>query len=442
MLEVSNFNDMRKLVQHISPVLPDGRYLHWNDLRWRPPPAGLTSELWWVAHQVGRQSGRVTVPAFVDDKGHPFWFCRIDAIDRATHELDRRDAAREMIAALGDEGGRQDYRIDQLIEEAINSSVLEGAQLSTRAEAKAIIRDGHEPRGHGERMVLNNYNAMRRLLEFGHRDLAFDDLLEIHAILGEDALDDPGASGRLRRPSENVRVEDAATGETWFTPVPARELRSRLDRLIEFANNDDPKPFLHPLVRAMVLHFWLAYLHPFVDGNGRLARALFYWQMLRSGYDFAQYLSISGPIDRSRRAYYLAFAYTETDGGDLTYFLLHQLAVLRRATQDLVQHLKQRAVRLRELTSVVTGTEALSHRQQAALLYVIRNPHQGLTVNGHANSHGVIYLTARKDLQQLEARGFLRRVRVGRAFKYLPTPVLRRMRDKSSETGSISSKER
>jgi Fic family protein len=190
-----------------------------------------------------------------------------------------------------------------------------------------------------------------------------------------------------------------------------------LDDLL--ANESDSKPFVHPMVHAIVLHFWLAYLHPFVDGNGRLARALFYWKLLRSGYDFAQYLSISGPIDRSRRAYYLAFAHSETDDGDLTYFVLHQLAVLRRAEKDLAEHLKQRTAQLRQLTAEAPGTEALNHRQQGALLYCARNPHLGVTVKGHASSHGVTYLTARKDLQRLEADGYMRRVRVGKTDKYL-----------------------
>jgi Fic family protein len=424
------------ILDHVSPVLADGRYLHWNELRFRKPPAGLSTEQWWFAQKLGRRASRVEVKDLTDATAKPFWFCRLEAIERATHELDRNDTSRELRAALGDDGAREAYRIDQLIEEAISSSVLEGAKLTTRAEAKEIIREGRPPANQSERMVVNNYRAMRRLLDMAHRTLTMDDLLEIHAVLGEDSLDVPNAAGRLRTASESVRIEDALTGETWFTPPPADDLPQLLVRMLAFANDahdanheddssahsasDTRRQFLHPLVRAIILHFWTAYLHPFVDGNGRMARALFYWQMLRSGYDFAQYLSISGPIDRSRRAYYLSFAYTETDDGDLTYFLLHQLAVLRQAKSELVEHLHERSQRLRELSSAVEGTEALNHRQQSALLFVRRNPHIGLTVNGHMTSHAVSYLTARKDLQELESRGYLRRVRVGRTDKYLP----------------------
>jgi Fic family protein len=423
-------SNLQALLPHLSPVLADGRYLHWDELRRRPPPAGLSSEEWWTAHKMARHGARVLIPGFVDAKGKGFWFCRLDAIDRATHALDRRDAVREMIEAVGDSSIRAQYRVDQLIEESISSSLIEGAKLTTRAEARQVIRDGRKPQSKGERMVVNNYNAMTRLLDLANRPLTIDDLLEIHSILGDGALDAPRSEGRLRSAADQVRVEDAVTGETWFVPPPASELRERLQAMLDFANVDvmqnTGSPFLHPLLRAIVLHFWLAYVHPFVDGNGRMARALFYWQMLRSRYDFAQYLSISGPIDRSRRSYYRAFVFTETDSADLTYFLLHQLQVLSRATDELVEHLRDRSRRLVTLSDAVSEVDALNHRQQSVLTHVIRHPHPGATVTGHAKSHGVSYLTARKDLQSLVTARFLRRIRIGKTDRYLPAEGLQR----------------
>ena len=52
--------------------------------------------------------------------------------------------------------------------------------------------------------------------------------------------------------------------ETWFVPPPAAELPARLSTMLAFANRDSDRPFLHPLLRAIILHFWMAYLHPFV----------------------------------------------------------------------------------------------------------------------------------------------------------------------------------
>lgn len=425
-----------RVLSHIRPTLDDGRYLHWDELRRRPPPGGLTAEEWWAAQKLGRRASRVAIPRLLDANSNAFWYCRLDVIDRATHELDRRDATRVMLEALSDDATRDQYRLDQLIEEAVNSSLIEGAKLTTRAEAKAMIRDGRRPGSRGERMVWNNYNAMERILVLGKRELTLDDLLELHAIVGDGALDSIGAEGRLRTAREQVRVEDATTGDVWFVPPPANELDQRLKQLLLFANDESQAPFVHPLVRAIVLHFWLAYLHPFVDGNGRMARALFYWQMLRSGYDFAQYLSISGPIDRSPRAYYLAFAYTESDGGDLTYFLLHQLEVLRAAADELLAHLRDRSRSLREMGSALSASWGFNHRQQAVLSHLVRHPHPGVTVAGHAKSHNISNLTARKDLQTLEAQRWLTRVRIGKSDRYLPSASLAaRLRSPPSKHG-------
>jgi Fic family protein len=152
-----------------------------------------------------------------------------------------------------------------------------------------------------------------------------------------------------------------------------------------------------------------------------MARALFYWQMLRSGYDFAQYLSISGPIDRAKRAYYRSFAFTETDDCDLTYFLLNQLQVLNVATTELVEHLRERSKHLLQVTKALPSSQTFNHRQRAALLELLKQRQPGVTVAGHAASHGVSYLTARKDLQDMLVSKMLKRVRIGKTDHYRPT---------------------
>lgn len=96
--------------------------------------------------------------------------------------------------------------------------------------------------------------------------------------------------------------------------------------------------------------------------------------MLRHGYEMAEFLSISGPIDRSPQAYYTAFAHTETDEGDLTYFVLHQLKVMREALAELMNHLRERAASMAELAKAVAGFDALNHRQQALLQHAVHHP--------------------------------------------------------------------
>ena len=115
-----------------------------------------------------------------------------------------------LLTALGDEDTVDEYRVRQLIEEAISSSIVEGARPTTREQARAMVREQREPASRDERMILNNWRAMRRILELHQegRDLTLGDLLELHRILGEDALDTPGAEGKLRCEADAVDVAD------------------------------------------------------------------------------------------------------------------------------------------------------------------------------------------------------------------------------------------
>jgi Fic family protein len=223
-------------------------------------------------------------------------------------------------------------------------------------------------------------------------------------------------------PGETVVVGDQE-GNVWHTPPPAENLLERITALLRFAQGDEEATtsFIHPVIRAVIVHFWIGYEHPFRDGNGRMARALYYWCMLRHGYEIAEFLSISGPIDKSPKAYYMAFVHTETDRGDLTYFILHQLQVMQQALDDLLEHLKERAERTRQLAEAVAGFDKLNYRQRGLLQHAVRHPLESYTIEGHAGSYRVHYLTARADLADLVTRDFFEKRRVGKGKRFQPT---------------------
>jgi len=123
---------------------------------------------------------------------------------------------------------------------------------------------------------------------------------------------------------------------------------------------------MHPVLRAILLRFWLAYDHPFVHGNGRTARALFYWSMLRQQYWLFEYISISEILLRAPAKYALAFLHTETDRNDLTYFIVHQATVIRRAIQELHVYIQRKAQELASTEAVLKSGADLNHRQGSA----------------------------------------------------------------------------
>jgi Fic family protein len=202
------------------------------------------------------------------------------------------------------------------------------------------------------------------------------------------------------------------------TPPPAGELESRLAAMCKFANGAEQKGFLHPLLRAVILHFWLAYDHPFVDGNGRTARALFYWSMLSNGYWLTEFISISRILRKAPVKYPRSFLHSETDGNDVTYFVIYQLSVIQRAIKDLYLYLEIKAKELRQTERLLRGSQDLNHRQVALLSHALKHPDFRYTIRSHQGSHGVVYQTARSDLLDLARRGLLEQRRAGRGFVF------------------------
>jgi Fic family protein len=199
------------------------------------------------------------------------------------------------------------------------------------------------------------------------------------------------------------------------SPPPAEQLPARIEALCEFANaGDDDVPFVHPVIRAILLHFMLAYDHPFADGNGRTARALFYWHMRTHGYWLVEYLSISRILRQAPGKYTRAFLFTETDAGDTTYFLLHQLRTIKRAVEELHRYLERKTREIRRVERLLHDAPGFNHRQLALLGDALRDSAKEFTFAQHATTHQVTHETARNDLSQLADRRLLERTLVGR----------------------------
>lgn len=411
----------------------DAAYLHWDNLRHRDPPPGLTHEEWWFAIKTARLASLREIP-LADVNGTHFAYGVPDVVFRQLHYVDQRCSGEIAMPEVvtTDEQARQHYLVNSLMEEAIRSSQLEGATTSRRV-AKDLLRSGRRPKDRSERMILNNYLALQFMRDVGDT-LTPRVVLELQRILTDGTLDNPDAAGRLQRPDEDrVAVYSHADGTRVHTPPPAEELPHRLDALCAFANEgEDSEQFVHPVVRAILLHFWLAYDHPFEDGNGRTARALFYWYMRTRGYWLVEYLSISRILRDAPAQYGKSFLLTETDGGDLTYFLTYQLGVIERAIGELHEYLNRKVEDLRKVEALIKTSAAFNHRQLALLSYALRQPDESFTFRGHAQSHGVTHETARTDLLALEEKGLLdhRTVR-GRYVFNAPMNLTKRLKSLS-----------
>lgn len=411
---------------------PGGKYRHWDNLRHLTPPRGLTVEQMWAAVKLARRQLYRSTPLH-DVQGVPFQFGLPPIALQLLHHVDR-DASGVIGAPeqVTNPQTQATYLLKSIVEEAIKSSQLEGAS-TTRRVAKDMLLSGREPRDRSERMIRNNYRALQYVRQHKAEPLSSSRVMELQAILTAGTLDEPDAAGRFRRVDETIVVEDE-TGTILHHPPIASELPARLDRLCDFANGGGTEEFMHPVVRATLVHFGLAYDHPFVDGNGRTARALFYWVMAREGYWLCEYVSISRILKKARAQYARSFLYTETDDNDATYFILYQLKVLARAIADLHSYLERKAGEIREADDLVRRSRALyaelNVRQLDLLTHALKHPQSHYTIDSHRRAHDVAYATARSDLFVLADRGLLERRKRGRAFVFLaPTDLRARLSD-------------
>jgi Fic family protein len=414
--------------RHGVSITQDGRYRHWERVRRLRPPEGLSTEEWWLGIKLARSQLFRALP-FTDANGEPFVYCMPDEAHELLHFVTQHASGEVAIAEpiIEDETARRRYLVNSLIEEAIRSSQLEGAS-TTRRVAKEMIRSGRAPRDRSEQMILNNYRALEFLREDVGDRLSPDIVLELHRILTDGTLDDPDAAGRLQTPAdERIAVWDDRTDELVHAPPPAEQLEGRLELLCRFASGEvGATGFLHPVMRAIILHFMLAYDHPFEDGNGRTARALFYWSMRQQGYWLTEYLSISRILREGPVRYSRAFSYTETDENDLTYFVLFHLAVVKRAIEELHRYLERKVREVREVERLVRQSDRFNHRQLALLGDAVRHPDHRYTFASHARSHRVSMQSARNDLLSLAKQGLLERRRAGRRLEFTPVADLAR----------------
>jgi len=401
----------------------ESEYLHWDKLKFKPLPEQIESHLdWWYVTKFRRSSAYRNLPLEAKS-GQKFVYWIPDPLQEKLHLVDQQASGRVQIAeAVTNPSTRDRYLVNSLIEEAITSSQLEGAS-TTHKVAKAMLRESRRPRNISETMIFNNYHAMSFIREIASEPLSPDLILELHRIVTEDTLEDSSAVGRFRNANELVAVYDDRDNTLLHDPPEASELDARIVAICNFANaSEKDGQFLHPVVRSIVLHFMIGYDHPFVDGNGRTARALFYWSMAKHGYWMMEYVSISTILRAAPSKYARSYLYTENDSNDTTYFIDFNLRVIIRAIESLQSYLGRKANEIKKVEKVLGSTllaRTMNHRQLALLSHALRTPDGTYTFESHRISHNISYPTSRSDLLRLAELGLLTKRKVSKSYVFI-----------------------
>ncbi len=377
-------------------------YLYWDKLKYKT--SFDNKEEVWNAVKFHRSitSKRITF-------GHyKFTYPTTDFLQRSLHLFDMHTGG-TLTSNIGiAETDKAKFMISSIIEESISSSQMEGAS-TTRKKAKEMIQNEKRPRTKSEQMIMNNYITMNHIVQIKNEDLSIEKLLEIHQLISRNTLDNEHEEGQFRM-NDEIFVANIIKGEIIHQPPPYVELNILINDLIFFFNNDS-KDFIHPVIKGCIIHFMIGWIHPFTDGNGRTARALFYWYMLKNGYWLTEYLSISKIIKDTKIQYEKAYLYTEIDDNDLGYFLNYHIKTMLKAYDALKDyiHKKQREV---IQSAKFLKIEGVNDRMAQIIKIIYDDSDRVLTSKEVQNRFNISNFTARMDLKALVNLGFLEEIKV------------------------------
>lgn len=415
---------LRDFVESIN----EPEYLYWDRMKYKQPaPQELSREELWSAVKIIRQLKSIGT-VIKSESGQPFTWVKSKNLEKFYHEIDMNMGGELFIPKADyDKFAKQKLISRGVMEEAIASSQLEGASTS-RAVAKQFLREERKPRNASEQMILNSYVAMKTLEEgYKNRKMDFDLICELHGMITKNTLTPEKEIPRMRKEGEDIYVIDNGKRMICHKAPQMAFARKELDRLILFANDELEHDFIHPITKAIMLHFWMGYLHPFTDGNGRLARLLFYWYLLKNEYWAFSYLPISKIIKKAPAQYSMAYVYSEQDDNDMTYFIDFSIRKIKSAVKDFKEYIEHLAFSNKKMNKSAETKYDLNERQIQLLQYLHGDPDEKTFLKMHMSIYQISRKTAISDLKKLLSMGFLNSKKVGRNIYYYATEKIKEL---------------
>lgn len=259
------------------------------------------------------------------------------------------------------------FRQEAIIRTVHHGTHIEGNDLNS-GEVAVVLEGGEVTGRDRDIQEVLNYREVLKYIDKSKSKLKVKsgvtekDILKIHQLTVEKVLPKE-KSGQYRE--TQVVVKNSKTGEISFTPPRSYEVKSMVADFVKWLNSEEGRE-VHPVIRAGIAHYALAYIHPFVDGNGRTARAFATLIMFSEGYDIKKFFSLEEFFDRNAGRYYgtlqsISNQKADLAGKDLT-------AWLEYFSEGLAEELERVKERVKKLSldsrlKGRTGQIALSERQ-------------------------------------------------------------------------------
>ncbi|OED40504.1 hypothetical protein AB832_03610 [Flavobacteriaceae bacterium (ex Bugula neritina AB1)] len=403
LIQTINFIQSQEQSKPLNKI--ENEYLYWDKIKYLKDEYFNNKKLW-VITKIKRHL-QYSVGSIDTIK---YLFNITKKLQQQLHYLDHHFGAGLLKEQLLSDLEKQQYLNNALMEESIFSSMIEGA-TTTRVQAKDMLRKSRSPNNKSEQMILNNYETIQYISDHKTEDISIDRLYEIHRLVTKNTLKKENVG--VFRKSNDIHVMNEITGEIVHTPPKFNTLDELMKSFCHFFNHNSKDNFIHPIVKASILHFLVGYIHPFIDGNGRTARAIFYWYLLKEGYWLAEYLSISRVIMKSKTQYEKAYLYTEIDDMDVTYFIHYQIKILTQAFEDLKTYVAKKKKEENTL-SIFYVEPNINERQAQLLFWVKENKNRYFTVKEIENYFSITNQTARTDLESLVKRKILKKIHINK----------------------------
>lgn len=388
-------------------------YLDRDQLASRPLPAGLTfDETWELLGVVRRLSG--TPFPIRTPEGHELWYGLTQEALRCVGFIRRHCRFDSHLSRLLQTRHGHRFLVRSRISEAIATCRLDGVVIDT-PRATRILQGGHAPRTPAERLVVNSYQMLKELDALASEPFTPDLVRSLYERLthGVDLADLP------RGPRLSILPSTAGPCEP-----------DVLGAICDYANGTSGDPHEPAVIRGYMIKSVTAMRHPLPDLNETVARHLLRLSAVKRQYPVLGYLPTSlitvrwfeGALEPGvMRFATLPASETPLGSVDWTREILTHLQLTTAAVSELLGWVEAAD----EQDAALEAARDLNFRQRAVLARALADPGAEFRIREHQTSNRVVYQTARSDLLELEARGYLRRIVRGKAFVFAASEDLR-----------------
>ncbi len=387
-------NALRTFINNIN-----NSYVHSGKYKDMQIPVGYDRDTIWQVAMEERNQG---FSRNISNEGIAINWWISNTMEAQLHKLDIGLAGGREIEILLSPKWIHRYKTNALIDESIASAQLAGLAVSKKA-AKEMLLKKRSPQNNDEQICINIYRALQLGMSKKEQLLTEGLLLQLHQVLTKDTIKLKGVGHYRTNNKVDLSAIDSSAG---YKPVDAKKISQTMELLFALYNNDAEPFFIHPLVKACLLHYLIATIRPFRDANGRIARLLAQMYLLKKDYWVTEFISISNVVSKFKQQYHKSFALAQTEQHNIGYFIQFYIQSIQMAHKS-VRDFALRISKEKQEKSVhkIAG---YNERQTAVLQWLKEDKDKAVTIREIRSVYGVSKETARTDLTALVEKGWIK----------------------------------